>query len=418
VRLTDRWRGLSKLGTGGLPRDARLLSLSIFFAIAATNLLTPLLPQVTDEFQISFSAAGIVVASYIFARLVSSIFVGWLAARIGRARLAAVALAALFAGSVVGIASPNVEILVVSRLIAGVGIGFVATLALAALADLAPDRNRGQVMSLFQIAHNSGIAIYPLIGGFVGALAGWRATFIIMALGAALSAWFLIPVLHRVGTRTSKAAGGNADEAEIPLSPRRRQLSISAILAGVFATMFNRHGFRNTLLPLYAGAVIGLGPLAISTGVAAMSLVGVIVAMPGAMAGDRWGHRRLIVLGLLALGLGDLAFLLTGDYLSFIIAAGLLGLGDFFIGSQTALLASTATPSGRTQVLAGFRLATDAGALAGPIALAALMDVFGPQAAMVGAAGVLVTAAVVSRLAIAVDRAPSRGAALNSSPAD
>jgi MFS family permease len=416
--LTDRLRGLSKLGTGALPRDARLLALSIFFAIAATNLLTPLLPQVTDEFQISFSAAGIVVSSYIFARLVSSIFVGWLAARIGRARLAAVALVALFAGSVVGIASPNVEVLVLSRLIAGVGIGFVATLALATLADLAPDRNRGQVMSLFQIAHNSGIAIYPLVGGFVGALAGWRATFIIMALGAALSAWFLIPVLHRVRARTSGATDGTADEAEIPLSPRRRQLSISAILTGVFATMFNRHGFRNTLLPLYAGAVIGLGPLAISTGVAAMSLVGVVIAMPGAMAGDRWGHRRLIVLGLLALGVGDLAFLLTGDYMSFIIAAGLLGLGDFFVGSQTALLASTATPGGRTQVLAGFRLATDAGALVGPIALAGLMDVLGPQAAMVGAAGVLVAAAVISRVAIAVDGAVPRATAINSTPAN
>jgi hypothetical protein len=124
------------------------------------------------------------------------------------------------------------------------------------------------------------------------------------------------------------------------------------------------------------------------------------------------------VLGLLALGLGDLAFLLTGDYMSFLLAAGLLGIGDFFVGSQTALLASTATPSGRTQVLAGFRLATDAGALVGPIALAALMDMLGPHTAMVGAAGVLVVAAVISQLAIAVNRAPSRSAMLSSGHAD
>jgi MFS family permease len=394
------------------------LGLSIFFAIAATNLLTPLLPDVTEEFQISFSAAGVVVSSYILARLVSSIFVGWLASRAGRVRLSWFALGMLFAGSVIGIASPSVEILVGSRLIAGAGIGIVSTLALSTLADLAPNRNRGQVMSLFQIAHNSGIALYPVVGGLIGAVAGWRATFVVMALGSVLSAWFLIPVLRRTRAGTLDDAGDAAEPDEIPLPRRPRIQTIGAVLVGVFATMFNRHGFRNTLLPLYAGAVIGLGPVAISTGVTAMSLVGVVIAMPGAMAGDRWGHRRLIVGGLIALAIGDLAFLLTGDYVSFIIAAAVLGLGDFFIGSQTALLASVAPAGQRTRVLSGFRLATDAGAFAGPIALAAMMDAFGPQSAMVIAAGILVTAAVISRIAIVVPALVSRGPRLESQVAD
>jgi MFS family permease len=318
----------------------------------------------------------------------------------------------------VGIASPTVDVLVMSRLIAGAGIGIVSTLALATLADLAPSRNRGQVLSLFQIAHNSGIALYPVVGGLIGALAGWRATFVVMALGSVLSAWFLIPVLRRARTAEREVRGDVPDEDEVPLPRGRRVLTIGAVLGGVFAVMFNRHGFRNTLLPLYAGAVIGLGPVAISTGVTAMSLVGVLIAMPGAMAGDRWGHRRLIVGGLLALAIGDLAFLLTGDYASFLVAAAVLGLGDFFIGSQTALLASAAPAGQRTQVLSGFRLATDAGALAGPIVLAAMMDAFGPHRAMVIAAAILVAAAVVSRLAIAISAPPRRLPRLESSLAD
>jgi MFS family permease len=339
-----------------------------------------------------------------------------LATRLGRVRLSWFALAILFAGSVIGIASPNVEVLVASRLIAGAGIGIVSTLALATLADLAPNRNRGQVLSLFQIAHNSGIAIYPVVGGLIGLLVGWRATFVVMALGSVLSAWLLIPVLRRTRPDKSVDAPTAVDEDENQLPKRLRVQTIGAILAGVFATMFNRHGFRNTLLPLYAGAVLGLGPVAIATGVTVMSLVGVVIAMPGAMAGDRWGHRRVIVAGLLVLGIGDLAFLLTGNYVTFIVAAALLGLGDFFIGSQTALLASTVPASQRTQVLGGFRFATDAGALAGPIVLAAMMDAFGPHTAMVIGASVLLVAALVSRAAIRSASPPSLSPRLESRP--
>ena len=382
-----------------MPRDAKLLALGIFFAIAATNLLTPLLPMITGELRISFATAGILVTSYILARLVASVFVGTIALRIGRIPLAATGCSILIAGSLLGLVANDVDVFLASRLITGAGTGIVATLALTALGDLAPRSHRAQVMSLFQIAHNGGIALYPVIGGVVGVLAGWRATFLVMALGGALAAWLLIPVLRRVAAHGPSTAAD--DEGDYPpASQRRRAVGIGAVLAGVFTTMFNRHGFRNTLLPLYAGAVLGLGPVAIATGVTAMSLVGLVIAMPGAVGGDRWGHRRVIVLGLLGLAVGDLLFLLTGDYLSFLIAATALGIGDFFIGSQTALLAGMAPARQRAQVLGGFRVATDAGALAGPVVLAVVMDAVGPQAAMVVAAGMLALAALVSRLAI------------------
>jgi MFS family permease len=394
-----------------LPRDSLRLGIAIFFAIAATNLLIPLLPSITAEFDISFAAAGLLVSSFILARLVSSVFVGWLGRRLGTARLASLAFLLLVVGSLVGMVSPTVEVLLGSRLLTGAGVGIISTLALAALADLAPDHARGQVMSLFQIAHNAGIALYPVLGGVVGLLVGWRATFLVVAVGAILSAWFLLPVLKRVGEAASTADGGLTPAGAPAISRTRRLVGIGTVLAGVFAVMFNRHGVRNTLLPLYGGAVLGLGPVAIATGVAAMSIVGLVIAMPGAIAGDRLGHRRLIVAGLLALAVGDLAFLLTGDYVTFLIASIALGLGDFFIGSQSALLASMAPPHQRTQVLGGFRVALDAGALAGPIALGWLMDAGGVEIALVVAAVGLGVAAIASRLTI-----PFSGSAMPARP--
>ena len=394
------------MGDGRLPRPAVQLSLAIFFAIAATNLLTPLLPNIRDEFRMSYSGAGLLVTSYIFARLALSFVVGTLADRMGRVRLATAGLGLVLLGSVVGLMAPTVEVLLLSRVLAGAGIGIVATLALAALGDAAPARNRGRVMSLFQIAHNAGIAVYPLLGGAIGSVAGWRATFVIMAIGAIVSAALLLPVLAhaRPHEEAAVATGPQTRTAE-----RRRRVTLWTVYAGVFATMFNRHGFRNTLLPLYAGTVLSLGPVAISTGVTAMSLVGLVISMPGAIVGDRFGHRRVIATGLLVLALGNLAFLLAGDYASFLLASVALGFGDFFIGSQTALLAGVAPAGDRTRVLGRFRVATDAGALVGPLVLASLMDAVGPQVAMIAAAGLLILAGFMSRLTIRVEEGSARG---------
>jgi len=49
-------------------------------------------------------------------------------------------------------------------------------------------------------------------------------------------------------------------------------------------------------------------------------------------------RRRIITAGLAAIAGGDLVFLLTHDLVTFLLAAGLIGFGDFFSSSQTALL--------------------------------------------------------------------------------
>ena len=40
-----------------------------------------------------------------------------------------------------------------------------------------PNLFMGKVMSLFHVANNTGIALYPMIGGLIGLFIGWRATF-------------------------------------------------------------------------------------------------------------------------------------------------------------------------------------------------------------------------------------------------
>jgi MFS family permease len=104
--------------------------------------------------------------------------------------------------------------------------------------------------------------------------------------------------------------------------------------------------------------------------------------------------------GLAAVAVGDLVFLLTGDLLSFLLAAALIGFGDFFTSSQTALLSEVVPPEGRTKAMSGYRFSADLGALLGPVVLAAIMDARGAQAAIVAAAVVLFTASLAARIGV------------------
>jgi MFS family permease len=171
--------------------------------------------------------------------------------------------------------------------------------------------------------------------------------------------------------------------------------------------MIHRHGVRNTIVPLYAATALGLGGISIATAVALMALTGLLVATPGGMLGDRIGRRRVIVSGLTAVAVADLAFILTNDALTFLLVAAVVGLGDFFSSSQTALLSEIVPVSERTRSLSTFRFSSDLGGMIGPIILAAAMDAVSAQFAIVLAAAILGSSALVAYLFVParVDRA-------------
>jgi MFS family permease len=162
--------------------------------------------------------------------------------------------------------------------------------------------------------------------------------------------------------------------------------------------MIHRHGIRNTILPLYAATALGLGGVSIATAIALMSITGLFVATPGGMLGDRIGRRRVIVAGLSALAVGDLAFLLTNDLATFLVVAALVGFGDFFTSSQTALVSEIVPLGERTRSLSYYRFSSDLGSMIGPILLAAAMDAISAQAAIVLASAILAGAALAAHV--------------------
>lgn len=383
-----------------IPRESFLLAGSLFLIVSATNIMTPLLPDIRNDFGVSIATAGVIVGSFGLARLLIDLPAGFVSDRIGHRRISVAALLLLLISCLVGLNASSVETLIVARVGSGLAVGVLATVVLSSLSATATPTNRGKVMSLFHVANNVGIAAYPLIGGLVGAVLGWRATFAVTFGLVVIAGAILLPLLRRVDPRRSSAAGSTGGRATRVLHGRERAVAIAATNLGVVANMINRHGFRNTILPLYAATALGLGGISIATAIALMSITGLLVATPGGMLGDRIGRRRIITAGLAAIAAGDLVFLFTHDLVTFLLAAALIGFGDFFSSSQTALLSEIVPPADRTKVLGSYRFSADLGAFIGPVALAAVMDLVNAQAAIVLAAVVLLTASLVARIGV------------------
>jgi DHA1 family multidrug resistance protein-like MFS transporter len=383
-----------------MPPDAVMLGVSMFCVIAATNIMTPLLPLIRDDLGISITTAGIIVGSFGLARLLVDLPAGFLASHIAPRVLSLFAVGALIASSAIGIGATTVETLIVARVVSGVGVAILATVILSALSALATPANRGKVMSVYPMANNLGIAFYPLLGGVIGLIVGWRATFAVNAVLAVVAGVVLLPMLGRIDLRkpkTGKAAQG--DDKRV-LYGSRRSIALLVTNGGVVANMIHRHGVRNTILPLYAATVLGLSGISIAVAIALMAITGFLVMAPGGSLGDRVGRRRVISVGLLAIAIGDLLFLFTGELVSFLLVAALIGFGDFFASSQTALLSEIVPAERRTFVLSGYRFSSDLGALIGPIMLAIVMDTVGVQAAIITASAILLLASIAARVGV------------------
>lgn len=144
-----------------------LVSAIVLVDVCFYSAITPLLPWYQDELGLSKSQTGILAAAYAVGTLAASLPAGWLASRWG-ARPTLLTGLALLAGACVAFGfGKSFEVLVVARLIQGVGGAGSWSAGMAWLISVAPKEQRGQM-----IGTALGTAVAGAIGGpIVGALA-------------------------------------------------------------------------------------------------------------------------------------------------------------------------------------------------------------------------------------------------------
>ncbi len=153
--------------------------------------ITPLLPDLTDQFGLSKAGAGVLAASYPVGTFVGGLPGGWMAARVGVRPTVLLGLTLMTLASVAFAFVDNIVLLDIARFVQGVGGAASWAGAMGWLAGAAPREKRGELIGSAMGAAIAGALFGPVLGVLADVI-GFEVVFCGVALvGVGLIVWTL-----------------------------------------------------------------------------------------------------------------------------------------------------------------------------------------------------------------------------------
>ncbi len=158
---------------------ASVISISAFMEVLDTAVANVSLAHIAGSTSSTYDEATWVLTSYLIANAVVIPMSGWLSDVFGRKRyyMASVALFT-FASLCCGLA-PSLTLLILARILQGVGGGGLQPVTQAMLVDTFPPTSRGKAMSVYGITVILAPMLGPLLGGWITDQFSWHWIFLI-----------------------------------------------------------------------------------------------------------------------------------------------------------------------------------------------------------------------------------------------
>jgi MFS family permease len=153
--------------------------------------ITPILPELTERYDLTKTAAGVLAAAYPAGTFVGALPGGWMAARVGVRPTVLLGLGLLVASSVAFAFADDIVVLDVARFVQGIGGAASWAGALGWLIGTAPRERRGQYIGTALAAAVAGALFGPVIGAAAGALGQEPVFGAVAVVGAVMMVWAL-----------------------------------------------------------------------------------------------------------------------------------------------------------------------------------------------------------------------------------
>lgn len=372
-----------------LPRAIWVLVGASFMIAIGFGLVAPTLPVFVRSFDVGITASSLVVSVFALARLVFAPGAGTLVARLGEVRVYMIGLLVVAVTSAATAFAGEYWHLIVLRLLGGVGSTMFTISALGMLLRLAPPSMRGRASGMWATGFLLGNIVGPLVGGVLVVIS-LRAPFLVYA-GMLLVVVALSGVLlrgtggGRPGPETPAPAAGFRDAA--------RHQTYRAALVASFGNGWAVFGARIALVPLVVVEALGQPESWAGIALAVFAAGNAATLLVSGRIADRIGRRPPMLVGLAVAAIGTGMLGLVVDPVLFLVVSLVAGLGSGVINPPlNAAVADVIGPRRGGTVLAGFQMASDTGAIVGPVLAGALAELvgFGPAFLLTG--GVLVIA--------------------------
>jgi MFS family permease len=341
----------------------------------AEGLLIAILPLYAASFGVGFGLVGLASSAAAIGTLLTDVPAGAVIGRVGL-RPTMIAGSALVTVGTLGLVwSDQFPGLVLLRFLAGIGTALWALSRHAYIAEAIAPAQRGQALSVFGGINRLGVFGGPAIGGVLADQAGIHAAFGLSAalagMALAMSA-ILIKPITRVATTLRASHRWRLVRAGVRTNARDLAAAATAQTLGQMI----RAG-RFLIIPLW-GAQLGLDAAQIGGIVTAGAILDVSMFIPAGMLMDRFGRKVAAVpsFALIALGIGLIPF--TYDFVTLLLVAMLIGLGNGLSSGLMMTLGADLAPPGATGEFLGiWRLIGDVGAVAGPLLVGAVAAAVG-----------------------------------------
>lgn len=173
---------------------AAAVMLATFMVVLDTSIATVALPYIAGNLGATQDEATWVLTSYLVANAIVLPASSWFASFFGRKRFLVVCIVVFTLASVACGVATNMTMLVIARVLQGVGGGAMQPLSQAILLESFPPNKRGVAMAMFGIGTVFAPTIGPTLGGWLTDTYSWRWAFYIN-LPVGVIAVFLISLL-------------------------------------------------------------------------------------------------------------------------------------------------------------------------------------------------------------------------------
>lgn len=291
------------------------------------GVISGVLPFIGKAWSLTAWDKGVITASLSVGAIVGALFSSRINEALGRRRTIMVAAAIVIVGTLAASFSPTFALLVISRLVIGLGIGLSSSTVPTYLSELAPARLRGAMGALNQIFIVLGILIAFLTSYWLGPISAWRWMFagaivpaVILLVGLAFlpetPRWLLKNGQEEEARRVLASAHGNTVNLDDEIATIREVIQMDTegkprfrdlfsgfvrpmVIVAILLAVGQQFSGVNAINAYFPTMLIGLG---FATQAALLSgvLLGVTKFLFTAwvvFVVDRWGRKPLLLIG-------------------------------------------------------------------------------------------------------------------------
>ncbi len=149
------------------------------FAMLATSATNVALPHIAGSFGSTHEEVNWVITSYMIANAILLPLTGWFENIMGRKNFLKIFIMIFICGSIICLMAQNLNMLILGRVIQGIGGGPMMPISQSILLQAFPSEQKGRAMAVFAFAVMTTSILGPTVGGFLVDNLSWQWIFII-----------------------------------------------------------------------------------------------------------------------------------------------------------------------------------------------------------------------------------------------